>query len=238
MRVATWNLELGRGTGAWRALRDTMPADVWFLQETEHPGVEGAVYWQRNPREPWGSAIVCGAGTIDAIHIEGYGGWVVGGRYHPDTPSGDRTLCMFSVHAPTAPKSEKATNYVAEVRTIVSRIRAVVPRGSALLIGGDFNFTSFGPRASTETYEEKSSERKALADFAEKEDLIPLWPFVHPGDPLPQTLRWKKNPVTPYHCDGFLLTSTLARGATCDVLSSSEITAASDHNPVVASLAV
>lgn len=235
MRVATWNLKFGQGTPAWRSLRGDIVADLWFLQETKHPDVGGAVLWESTQGKSWGSAVVCGRGEIDPIAISGYSGWVVGGRYVVDEADGGAPLFAFSVHAPTAPKGETQSDYVADVRSIVSLIIATVPAEAALLIGGDFNFLSLGPRATGEELQTTPKEWQALQEFRAR-DLIPLWPAVHPGAPLPQTLRWTRNKVTPFHCDGFLLTSALAIGGTCEVLASEAIYLASDHNPVVATI--
>jgi hypothetical protein len=51
--------------------------------------------------------------------------------------------------------------------------------------------------------------------------------------PLPQTLRWKSDPMVPFHCDGFLLRGMDGTLDQCDVLSSEAITSWSDHNPLV-----
>ena len=235
MRVATWNLKFGQGTRAWRRFREAVAADLWFLQETLQPDVGGEVLWECAPGKPWGSAVVCGRGRVYPIPIRGYAGWVVGGRYGIDEVDRGAPLFTFSVHAPTAPKGEKQTDYVAEVRAIVSLILDAVPVGATLLIGGDFNFRSLGTRATGEALGTSPKERQALEEFRGR-GLIPLWPSVHPGEPLPQTLRWTRNTVTPFHCDGFLLASALATRASCEVHRSDDIVAASDHNPVVADL--
>lgn len=235
LRIASWNLRLGLGTQTWQDLRDTICADVWCLQETGDPDVGSTGLWQRVPEQDWGSAIWCKVGRVDPTPICGYEGWVCGGRYRMAGDEKCTPLFVFSVQAPTARKSAKRSAYVRSVRAIVSRIVAAVPSGSALIIGGDFNFASFGQRASGEEITTTPQERRAFDEFLAS-DLIALWTSVHPRDPLPQTLRWTGNKKRPFHCDGFLVTRDLAAAATCEVLTSDAILNGSDHSPVVATI--
>jgi hypothetical protein len=56
--------------------------------------------------------------------------------------------------------------------------------------------------------------------------------------PLAQTLRYVKDPVVPYHCDGlFGPASWRPALRSCAVAAGPEWEALSDHNPVVATLA-
>jgi hypothetical protein len=93
--------------------------------------------------------------------------------------------------------------YVGESRQIVRSICGEVPAGSPIVIGGDFNFKSFGQRLASEQPTNDSSEVDALREFRDL-GLFVAWRDVHSDLPLPQTLRWNGAPATPYHCDGFL----------------------------------
>jgi len=66
------------------------------------------------------------------------------------------------------------------------------------------------------------------------------WTAAHPGEPLPQTLRWTgdRSPgrTTPYHCDGILVPQAWAPGIRCDIHTADPYRI-SDHNPVSATVA-
>ena len=79
-----------------------------------------------------------------------------------------------------------------------------------------------------------------LERLREELGLVPCWQTAHPGEPLARTLRWMhRNDSPPYHCDGVFVpgawTSALQ---SCTVLEGDEWSALSDHNPVVATLAL
>jgi hypothetical protein len=50
-----------------------------------------------------------------------------------------------------------------------------------------------------------------------------VWADCHPGAVLPQTLRWSKDKLVPYHCDGILARPLVAADAICEVLASAFI---------------
>ncbi len=119
-----------------------------------------------------------------------------------------------------------------QCRAIVASICDAVPSGVPLVIGGDFNFTSFGERLSTEPLANEQAELVALQEFRRR-GLCVAWRDTHREEPLPQTLRWRRNASTPYHSDGFLLRGIDLAAIQCEVLSSPTVAKASDHNPLV-----
>jgi hypothetical protein len=206
--------------------------DVMLLQETPAPPPGSVALWRPVPGQGWGSAVVVTRGALDAVSIPGFEGWAVGGEWQTaagQAPESRRFL--FSVHSPTK-KSGKGGGYVAESRAIVRAIVAAVPPDCQLVIGGDFNFKSLGERQRDETVQTPTVERAALKEFADV-GLVPAWQAVHPGKPLPQTLRWTGNRSAPYHCDGFLMWPAVAARAVCEVLTAHWLEA-SDHYPVAA----
>ena len=233
MRLLSWNLHLGSGSRAWVPLASALAADVVFLQEVARPDTgPWSSIWRPVPECTWGSAVGVRQGVVEERAIRGYDGWVIGGEWRGAQPASTRTL-LYCVHAPTSRKSAPRASYVTEVRLIVESIAAEARDGATVVIGGDFNFRSFGQRADVESLQTKSPECAALSRFKEL-GLIPLWAALHPGRPLPQTLRWAKNKVVPYHCDGFLVSESLATHAVCEVLEAPALRSTSDHSPVAA----
>jgi hypothetical protein len=69
--------------------------------------------------------------------------------------------------------------------------------------------------------------------------LINAWDWLHPRMQPVQTLRWAGNPDVPYHCDGLFVPQRWAAALqSCVVLRSARWCARSDHNPVIATLAL
>ena len=113
-------------------------------------------------------------------------------------------------------------------------------RGNAdLVIGGDFNLTvgnrhhsEIGPDGKTWTTSD--SDLQTQQRLREKFGHMNCWQAAHPDAPLAQTLRWQKNPVPAYHCDGiFVPQSWKARLQACEVLADKAWNSPSDHNPVI-----
>jgi hypothetical protein len=100
------------------------------------------------------------------------------------------------------------------------------------VIGGDFNFKSFGERLASESIQTDRSEFRALQEFRANGFSV-AWRDSHPAEPLPQTLRWNGAPTTPYHCDGFLTRGFVETAITCDVVSAEFAVGYSDHNPLL-----
>jgi hypothetical protein len=141
-------------------------------------------------------------------------------------------MYLFSVHSPTDNENEPRESYVEESRLIVAEICARVPPSVPLVIGGDFNFKSFGERLTNESVRTERSELEALADFRRR-DLFVAWRDLHPGEPLPQTLRWNGDRTRPYHCDGYLTRGLTETAMFCDVIAPNSEINRSDHNPVI-----
>jgi hypothetical protein len=194
-----------------------------MLQESHDPGSAHHALWQAVPGQVWGSAVVVRRGVVRPIAVAGYEGWVTGGEWvtHDDGQPIRQTF-VFSVHSPTTDAFAERASYVSESRSIVRAIVAAVPSACELVIGGDFNFKSLGERLPSEELQTTPQEREALTEFRAA-SLVPAWHAAHPDRPLPQTLRWTGNRVTPYHCDGFLLRPSAAERALCEVLSTPAI---------------
>lgn len=233
MIFLTWNVECGRATAGALEIADQVAADAVFLQEgsVDHSW-KGPKCSAQVPGRGWGSAVLVRDGGLQSIAILGYSGWVTGGCWRPKAPGVFNAIYLFSMHSPTANEDEPRSGYVAESLKIVHAICAAVPSGAPLVIGGDFNFKSFGERLPNELPANEGSELDALKQFRDL-GLLVAWRDSHHGLPLPQTLRWKKAPATPYHCDGFLLRGVDVRTVQCEVLSSEVVTRQSDHNPIV-----
>ena len=234
MILLTWNVARGRGTSAATDLAPQLSADVLLLQEsTRDTRWSKQVAGREVPKRKWGSWVVPSHGAIEPIDIPGYEGWVAGGRWIPDATSGLDPLHIFSIHSPTKSKDDPRGAYVAESRKIVDAICGRVPSGVPLVIGGDFNFASFGERQQPTALKTSKAEATALQSFR-KLDFKVAWCDSHPGQALPQTIRWTRDPAKPFHCDGFLLRGFDNDATQCEVLTGGIVARKSDHNAVAA----
>lgn len=237
MRVATWNLNHGKGSAIWPRLHSSLCADIILLQETRRPDWSGTFAWARVPHHDRGSAVLSIKGTLHSESFAGYDGWVTGGELI-DSGLNDpgRPLFVFSVHSPTSNASFQRRSYVEEVVSIISLIEKRVPKEADLIIGGDFNFVSLGNRQATEDIKTTAKEAAALRRFQDVQ-LVSCWVAAHPDRALPQTLRWTgdKSPdrSTPYHCDGIFVPSRWQNDIVCEVLTS-QCFEVSDHYPIMA----
>lgn len=235
MKVLTWNTAFARGTSAAVALADRVGADVVLLQEAQPTGVwTGPLIGAAVPHRPWGSWVLVRRGVLHEIAIAHYAGWVAGAEWRRN---GGGPMYMFSIHVPTPNAKERRGSYVAEAIKIVAAICAHVPATGRLVIGGDFNVKSLGERLASEQIRSDRVERRALQDFRTR-GLSIAWRDVHPRRALPQTLRWRRAPTTPFHCDGFLTRGFPTATMACDILCSNGATHVSDHNPVILQLPV
>lgn len=67
--------------------------------------------------------------------------------------------------------------------------------------------------------------------------LLNAWQTLHPNCDPPQTLRWTRQPLVPYHCDGIFIDARLLPNLThAQVIQGEAWTRLSDHNPVVIDL--
>ena len=232
----SWNLEQGRGDDAWQSLAREVSAELMLLQEASEPKVSVPPIWNAVPGRLWGSAIVVENGSLASLPVlEEYKGWLVGARWHSENWRVPKGAHVFSLHAPTSSKETPRRSYVGEVRSIVDWILKVTPESAPLLIGGDFNFKSLGERVAGESLGDARDELVALSSFREKKLLV-AWRDLNPGVALPQTLRWKGNRATPFHCDGYLIRGFDRTDLSCDVHTSERFHRASDHYPVTLTL--
>ena len=236
MKVLSWNTAFGRGTAAAIELADRLAADVLLLQEGQPASMwQGEASGVPVADRAWGSWILVRDGSLEVIPMPGYSGWVSGARWRRGPAGANEVVYLFSVHSPTASKTEPRASYVAESRSIVAAICSRVPTTAPLVIGGDFNFKSFGHRLPSEAIQTEEAETKALREFRDL-GLSVAWQACHPGEPLRQTLRWKKDPAVPYHCDGFLTRHLGNAQVQCDVLLPTSDVPHSDHNAVLLNL--
>lgn len=235
MRIVTWNLQYGKGATVWPCLQSSLKADLMFLQESPRPDWSGGAVWENVPHREWGSAVVVACGKVNNCVIEGYEGWVVGGEWiESGLNAPERSLFVFSVHAPTKSVTHPRRSYVEEVVTILDLIGRHAPTGADLILGGDFNFLSLGDRKEGEAISTTSAEREAMQRIAGM-GLVSCWTTAHPGHALAQTLRWSADKApgksTPYHCDGIFVPEAWKSGIICEVLTSTSFEV-SDHYPV------
>jgi endonuclease/exonuclease/phosphatase family metal-dependent hydrolase len=230
MKVLTWNTHLGYGTAAAIAYATRTRADVILLQEARSPQCWSGQYLGSTVlHREWGSWILTSFGELEEISIADYSGWVAGAKW---LRQGVEPLFLFSIHSPTRNANERRRSYVAESLNIVAAIDKQVPSNARLIIGGDFNFKSLGERQLSEQIQVDRAEGPALKKFRQRGFSI-VWRDVHPREPLPQTLRWKRAPTRHYHCDGFLTRGFDSSSITCEVICSEDETKISDHNPVI-----
>ncbi len=250
MRIVTYNLLCtGAKPEKFRRVLELKP-DILLLQESPAPlgdresPLRSA--WCPCDGRDWGSAVVVPGGNVIQLPIREFQGWLVGADVEGCTRpvASSRPLRVFSVHAPPREVSGKA--YSATVMHMLDVI-AKHADGADLIIGGDFNLVSLGERQPTEqrasglALQTEVEERAILQRLASEFGLVNCWQSSNPGIPLRQTLRWSKDPITPFHCDGiFVPAEWRSVPHACDILSSeawvgnANTKAPSDHNPVVA----
>jgi hypothetical protein len=237
MRIVTFNFLAGgsaRRSGHWTSLRQRLAPDIVLAQECRPPppGTRGAWVWAKASRRGWGTAVFVARGAIRPIAVRGFAGWVVGGELEGDVWPAPRPLRVFSIHCPAGERG-----YLTSLGRIIDRLSRLAG-GAELVVGGDLNVVA-GYRGPGEPVRMARGERLLLDRFAGELGLIPCWQAMHPGAPLAQTLRWTGNRTVPYHCDGIfvprawrdrLLSAEVVRGPEWELLS--------DHNPVVADVAL
>ena len=242
MRLVTYNLRYGgvRGEGNhWQQLfRDFLP-DIVFAQESLAPreyfspeefGEFRSCLYKAVPHGKWGSAMLSKALDIEAVDVAGFDGWVVGGKIRDFPVYGlPRSVTAFSLHAPSPgpyqPSIEKILDAIAQVWD-----------GSELIIAGDFNLTTALRHTSEEKGPNTKGERRILTRMRKEFGLVNGWQLLHPNENLPQTLRWARDPVPPYHCDGIFIDQRLIRALSdVRVEGTGPWATLSDHNPIIAS---
>ena len=235
LRIATFNF-LGGGSARrsahWSLLQTRLFPDVLLTQESRPPPSGAASHatalWAEAIRG-WGTGLYAPRLVLRPIEIEGFRGWVSGGQLESKRPAG-RPVRIFSVHCP-----QRKKGYVHTVHEILDLLQPM--RNEAdLIIGGDFN-VAVGVRGLDELVKMSEAERALMTRLTEDLDLVPCWQTANPARPLAQTLRWSRNPTTPYHCDGiFIPRSWQHRLESCEVVEGPAWEQLSDHNPVLAVL--
>ena len=238
MRLVSFNMRTG-STSDWEHLLALEP-DVAFLQESHGPDkLTGDLFarvpldhviWRAPAHGRWGTALLLPEPPVRILEVPGYEGWVVGAetRFGASGP----TCSVFSIHVP-----QRHSGYVRTVDEILDGIASLELEGP-LVLGGDLNVAT----ARRVPHEERTTSRGELRLLDRIEDsfgLVNGWVVAHPNTPLAQTLRWARNPETPYHCDGvFIPAGWAARVRTSEVLQGQPWLSISDHNPVVVELAL
>jgi len=235
LRLATFNF-LGGGSARrsahWSMLREQVRPDLLLTQESRPPpadaGSSATALWTEASRG-WGTGLYAPKLVVKPVAVEGFAGWVTGGRLASARLS-RRPLWVFSIHCPFGKRG-----YLQTIHEILDRLQAMAGK-SDLILGGDFNVAA-GLRGPDDLVKMSKPERAVLTRLLDEFKLIPCWQTAHPGRPLAQTLRWAGNRATPYHCDGiFIPRSWKDRLVSCEVISGPGWEALSDHNPVLAVL--
>lgn len=240
LNIVTYNLRKGGNSQNrihWAKLFEIANPYITLFQETCKPSQyitpdfghteQHDCYWTEVEQTGWGSAVYVKSGTVTPILVPAnYEGSVVGVEVKgiPWTPLDNRTLKVFSIHAPCPYR--KSVN---EILDFISN----VAKDDDLIIGGDFNLT-VGVRHPKEELQDQ--DLWLLERLRQEFGLMSCWQAANPNRDLSQTLRWSGNPRATYHCDGlFAPASWYQYLSGCEVLSSPDWETLSDHNPVIAS---
>jgi exonuclease III len=235
-------MHFGGNKGAgnpWQQLIREFAPDIVFAQESFHPDQyfspdELAQYkgciWSAVPERNWGSAILSKQYQLEPVSLPEFEGWVVGARVPDLVINGvSQAVMIFSIHAPSPGPYEPA---VKKIFDEIAKKWNKVP----LIVAGDFNLTT-AIRHPTENLKNSTGEIALQKRLRKEFGLSNAWQVLHPNQNLPQTLRWNKDPVPPYHCDAvFLSHNHLAHLVSSNIESSGIWTGMSDHNPIVVTL--
>jgi len=241
MRIVTYNMQHDKkSTDNWSAILEATVPDILLAQESLRPDqcqrpLLEETWSEKVVRVPvegqhWGSSVYIKSQPPRQLNLPEFRGWVVGVELenHPLALTGKRVR-VFSLHAPTE-KNRKYHRIVGEILDMLRDHRD----GFDVVIGGDFNLT-VSQRHETEDRKNKKVNLEIQARLREHFGLINCWQTKHPDTPLVQTLRWEKDPIPPYHCDGiFVPESWASRLTSCEVLTEDKWVGLSDHNPIVA----
>ncbi|MGD1864343.1 MAG: endonuclease/exonuclease/phosphatase family protein [Phormidesmis sp.] len=244
MKIATYNLRFGGKAGNrvhWQKLiaqanpdvlllQETLPADE-YLPEEIYQANKQQIHWMAVSDRRWGSAVYVRQGEVVPLAplSAAFSGWVVGVEVKDvgGLANEGRSLYIYSVHAPSVKAS-----YVKQVNLILDAIKAQVPDGADVVIGGDFNLP-LGFRHVSE--ELQQSQPKLMARFRKELGLMNCWQMANPNQNLPQTLRWSNDKRLPFHCDGIFAPASWYRHLdSAEVLAGEDWNVLSDHSPVIA----
>ena len=240
MNIVTYNLRQGgRGDEHFNRIIDQLRPDLLLLQETIEPArFTASERWRaawsnaeaNGSKLTWGSAAMSLNPQATTLELPRFNGWVsaleLDGLIGPDRDA--RPLRIFSVHAPSG-----VGPYAKVVNSILDTI-APFAEGSDVVVGGDFNLT-VGARHGSEARTTSRADQKVQERLRDEFGLMNCWQVANPNQPLPQTLRWAREPTLPYHCDGLFVPASWGEQLlSCSVVSGPSWSALSDHNPVVA----
>jgi exonuclease III len=255
MKIITYNLlNGGGGNQHWSHVIEAFDPDIFLAQESYPPekcglqqDLRGQAVW-RPANKYWGTAVYAKCGKVTELKIENLGkfqGWLVGaeldGFSHPGIAG--RRLRVFSLHAP--PWSITGDAYPETVKKMLNVIWEN-REDADMIIGGDFNLYSLGERHKSEIKNGKPwitlpEERGILTRLRDTFGLTNCWQTANPGVPLAQTLRWCRNPISAFHCDGIFVPESWKAKISCTVINNEVWTdrrrPRSDHNPVLATIA-
>jgi hypothetical protein len=239
VRIITYNLRFGgSGNAHWSKIFDDFDPDVFLVQESFEPIqhlpalIHGDRHrdacWKSVAELNWGSAVYVKKGVTCLLELPDFHGHVVGieveGSAFPISEG--CPLRIFSVHAPDR------AGYQRTVNSILDMIEDNRGEGD-LVVGGDFNLT-VGERPESEVLKTSKADLTILARLRDEFGLVSAWQAANPSGQLPQTLRWAKDPLMPYHCDGiFIPQKWTNRLHGCTVVSGLDWSKLSDHNPVM-----
>lgn len=247
MRMATFNMRSGGSVGHWSKVLEATNADLFLAQETKNPAefrqqllepldLTNAV-WALAPNGMWGSAVYAKAATVTTVSVPRFEGLVVGGSLR----LGSHEIFAFSVHMPArkaaemvlaSQKAGTVTQYVIAANQMLDELGPIVG-GAPLVLGGDWNLT-VGRSHAEEGLPNRAGELELLDRLERDFGVVSSWPTFNAGRPLPQTLRWVKDPVPAFHCDGIFVPATWAKAIqSAHVLAGDDWTRLSDHNPVM-----
>ena len=239
MKIATYNILKGGSKRVhWAKMIEEHHVDLLLVQESYHPDEHlppmlypefvGKSTWEMAEKNGWGSAIFSRMGSLGAISVPGYTGWVVGASLQDAAcPGGYQKVLVFSLHAPS--HNEPYHKQVNKILDEIAKIRT----GRSVVIAGDFNLSVSHHADSTRPTRKQdlAIQERLKIEFG----LINCWECANPNQPLAQTLRWTGDRTIPYHCDGiFVPHAWKERLVACEVLSGDGWNSLSDHNPVVA----
>lgn len=210
-----------------RALVATHEPGFLLLQESPTPTAWGRFRTGKHvPDYRIGTWLLAADAPISPVKIHGFSGWLAGGVCR----AANREIACLSLHAPSRLPSFPRRSYLQGAMAMVQAIVEIIPPSMPLIIGGDFNFCSFGERRPDEAIQATPDERAATAAWRVQGFEL-AWRDLHAEAPLPQTLRWTGNRAKPFHCDGFLVRNVVMRD--CSVLATDAESPPSDHDSVL-----
>jgi hypothetical protein len=239
VRIITYNLRFGgSGNSHWSKIFDDFDPDVFLVQESFEPiqhlppllhgNRHSNACWKSVAGLKWGSAVYVKCKLDRPLELPDFHGHAVGVEVDESafSVSDGRPLRIFSIHAPDRGGYQRAVNSMLDM---IGENRG----DGDLVIGGDFNLT-VGERLESETLKTSKADLTILTRLRDEFGLVSAWQAANPSSRLPQTLRWAKDPLTPYHCDGiFIPQKWTNRLRACTVVSGLEWNDLSDHNPVM-----